>query len=90
MNMQETSSLAAATVAFGLTLLASGSAHAEWTVHRAPLGPGYEVRHDSGSPDLVVNKRFKTKKGAKKAAKALNKAEKKSDGGNHGIGNNAK
>ncbi|MGH1346707.1 MAG: hypothetical protein ACRBN8_34390 [Nannocystales bacterium] len=72
--------------AFALTFGTSSLALAEWSVSKHPLAPGYRVTHDSGSPGLVVNKVYKTKRGAKKAAKALNDAEKKSDGGNHGTG----
>lgn len=77
------------TLAFGLAVLFSSAAHAEWSVEKAPLGPGYLVRHDSRSPALVVSLRFRTKRGAQAAAKALNEAEHESEGGDHETGDEA-
>ena len=61
--------------AFTIALGTSGVASATWSVEKSPFGDGYVVRHDSGSSDLVVNTRYKSKKAADKAAKTLNKAE---------------
>lgn len=77
-------------VALVVTLFASSTALAEWSVSKHPMGSGYLVTHDSGSPGLVNNTTYKTERAAKKAAKALNKAEKNSDGGNHGTGQGGK
>ena len=72
-----------ALAAFALLSTFSTTALAEWSVAKHPLGPGYTVVHDSNSPGLVNNTTYKTKRGVKKAAKALNQAEQASTDGNH-------
>ena len=72
-----------ALAAFALLATVSNTALAEWSVTKNPMGPGYRVVHDSNSPGLVNNTNYKTKRGAKKAAKALNEAEQASTDGNH-------
>ncbi len=60
---------------FVIVLMCTSAAFADWSVKKHPMGPGFIVVHDSGDPGKVINKTYKTERGARKAAKALNKAE---------------